>query len=196
MRTAWLSVLAIVTLAFPARACEQSIVSVDSDWSIATYAQPPRSDDSTGRHWPISERERQTRERMRGMFRRDGSRLTLPYRNIGERPFLRAEVSVLFHQGAHGRSAPLVAEWDRSLHQAGNSSFSMEIKEDGVVARFDTNLNVALAPGERGTIVVAYPDDTLARAFADIHDETIVTVCAHFVDFGEGEEIIFSAEKG
>ena len=197
MRLAWSSTIAMMALAVPAEACEQSIVSVDPDWSITAYKRTSGLSETGGfSGLGIGWSSDRFPSRGRSMFQRDGSRLSLPYRNIGDRPFLRAEVSILFRQGAHGQAAPLIAEWDRSVHQAGNSAFTFEKNEDGLVAQLDTNLNVELAPGERGTIVIEYRDDAVAKAFADIQEETSVTVCVHFVDFGEGEEVMFSPEKG
>lgn len=147
MRLLIMGALATLTLAVPARACEQFLVAVDPDWSISAFDKssgvaPSGGFSGLGIGWSF---DRSASQR-RSTFRRNGSRLTLPYRNIGDRPFLRAEVSVLFRQGPHGQSVPLSANSDRSVHRAGNSAFTFEKKQDGHVARLDTNLNVELAP--------------------------------------------------
>ena len=157
MRLAWLSTIAMMALAVPAEACEWSIVSVDPDWSVTAYKRTSGLSETGRFSGPgIGWSSDRFPSRGRAMFQRDGSRLSLPYRKIGDRPFLRAEVSILFRQGSHGQAAPVIEEWDRSVHQAGNSAFTFEKNEDGLAAQLDTNLNVELAPGERGTIVIEY----------------------------------------
>ena len=120
MRLAWFSTIAMMALAVPAEACEQSIVSVDPDWSVTAYNRTSGLSETVGfSGLGIGWSSDRFPSRERAMFQRDGSRLTLPYRNIGDRPFLRAEVSILFRQGAHGQAAPLIAEWDRTSIRRG-----------------------------------------------------------------------------